>query len=158
MTRSIVAPRWLMTTPLARATACGIGTGPAPMSSSGSDGRMESSGASSGGGMGIVRLLGVGCLHVGLGLASRARAGALVRMPRQPLERRDRAPAQVRPVEADDLGGGEVRVLRLPEVHQSQHLFRDADRTALEPEVRLVARRCELADCGLHLHVDVVVL
>src|SRR5579859_4691961 len=49
MTRSIVAPRWLMTTPLARATACGMGTGPAPMSRSGSDGRMASRGTSAGG-------------------------------------------------------------------------------------------------------------
>src|SRR5260370_40020061 len=37
-----------MTTPLARATAGGIGTGPAPMSSTGCEGRMESSGSSSG--------------------------------------------------------------------------------------------------------------
>lgn len=37
-----------MTTPLARATACGMGTGPAPMSKTGSDGRIESSGSSFG--------------------------------------------------------------------------------------------------------------
>src|SRR5579859_2763365 len=41
-----------MTTPFARATACGMGTGPAPMSSSGSEGSSESSGATSGGAYG----------------------------------------------------------------------------------------------------------
>src|SRR5689334_23288958 len=44
MTRSIVGPRWLMMTPLACATACGMGTGPAPISSSGSLGRIADSG------------------------------------------------------------------------------------------------------------------
>src|SRR5580704_6783863 len=37
-----------MTTPLARATACGMGTGPAPISKTGSDGRIESRGSSVG--------------------------------------------------------------------------------------------------------------
>src|ERR1700709_1903953 len=44
MTAAMVEPRWLITTPLARATASGIGTGPAPIISRGSSGRIEESG------------------------------------------------------------------------------------------------------------------
>src|SRR5476651_1798228 len=44
ITAAMVEPRWLITTPLARATASGIGTGPAPIISRGSSGRMEESG------------------------------------------------------------------------------------------------------------------
>src|SRR5687767_15484467 len=51
MTRSIVGPRWLMMTPLACATACGMGTGPAPISSSGSLGRIADSGTLRGAGI-----------------------------------------------------------------------------------------------------------
>src|SRR5213075_3169842 len=52
ITRSIVGPRWLMMTPLACATACGMGTGPAPISSSGSLGRIAESGTLGGAGIG----------------------------------------------------------------------------------------------------------
>src|SRR3954464_1667104 len=52
ITRSMVGPRWLMMTPLAWATACGIGTGPAPIRSSGSVGRMAARGVMGGGRMG----------------------------------------------------------------------------------------------------------
>ncbi len=49
---AIVAPRWLITIVFAFATAAGIGTGPAPIISSGSSGRIASSGTTTGQGIG----------------------------------------------------------------------------------------------------------
>ncbi len=49
---AIVAPRWLITIVFALATAAGIGTGPAPIISSGSSGRIASSGTTTGQGIG----------------------------------------------------------------------------------------------------------
>src|SRR3982751_6262085 len=48
ITAAMVEPRWLITTPLAFATASGIGTGPAPIIRSGSSGNIDESGSTEG--------------------------------------------------------------------------------------------------------------
>src|SRR5207248_493429 len=76
---------------------------------------------------------------LGLRFAAMTPALSLIGFALEALESRNRPPAQVRSIEAHDLCGRKVGVLRAAELHECEHLLGHADRATLEPQMGLMA-------------------